>query len=203
MITNTFAQVTMMDITNMEPAAARMVIAQDVLALLKAQAIKPRAGRYIDKPLPDGTMATTPMHEIVESWLGECPVCAIGATMVAAIRRFDDLNAAPFMDHGLRPGSRPEFMRYLERFFSREQLDLIEIAFESTNDITGLQDNDYEQDLVEAAIEFRRDRAGSSEDESGFTTESDHLCLVQIFQNIIDNGGTFNPYTSTSTAAIG
>lgn len=177
--------VQMLNIDAIEPADARVLIAQDVLALLDAEAIHLGKGTYIEEYGPSGSDPNTLMHTVVAEWLsqGSCRVCAIGATLLAAVRRFDDLRVTPFLEVGVQAECREPMIEYLSRFFEREQLDLIEIAFEESTRILGLDPDTIESGRLAAAQSFRKYHAvyGGAE------------TLRLIFTNIISNGGTFIP----------
>jgi hypothetical protein len=109
-----------------------------------------------------------------------CEVCAIGAAAICAVGLYDQ---APGMekafeedDYNFEAGP---MRRVLRRWFSNEQLGLIESAFERRS-------------------AFAR-REGASEDaifyatQFGWEHDDDSDLLVAIMQNIVDNKGTFNP----------
>lgn len=178
MITKTIPQITMMKLEEMTPEAARVLIAQDVLDLLKQYAINPRQGCYVDCALPDWEQ-TTPLHVVLNAWLdgyNDCAVCALGAALVATVRRFDDVTIEPWVSTNVSlRGGRSHLVEYLERFFSKEQLALIEIAFEGTSNIRGIT---YPEVEIRVATHFGRHL-------------SPFQCAVAIFQNIVANNGTF------------
>jgi hypothetical protein len=194
-------QVTMMQIEAMEPAARRVMIAKDVLNLLDAQAIAAERGHYIQEYLPTvGVTNDTQMNVVVEGWLARqraCDVCALGAAMLAAVRRFDDLTVGPFVDKSLfGPGTRPNYVEYLGRFFPKEQLDLIESAFEGEDIFNLLSEEDAER-----AVAFYKQYADTpyheyadddDVEERGSTPESNRR-LRAIFENIVANNGEFIP----------
>lgn len=177
---HTVSSVTMMQLSSMSPEAARLLIAQDVLDLLQEGSIKPQRNRYIEldhgAPMfPIDAAPESPAHFVVERWLTmRCSVCALGAAMLAAVRRFDALTVRDLDEY------REPIVAYLERFFSREQLDLVEIAYERHLPIRKLYIANYEEALVERARTFC----------VGRTNED---ALKMIFENVIANNGTFTP----------
>lgn len=179
MTQNNFPTITMMDLSAMEPAAARMLVAQDALDLLEAGAIQARSGSYINVELPYDLDGSTPVHLLAETWLGQCPVCALGAVLVATVRRFDDLVIKHLANYNtLKGGCGRQLVGYLSKFFSGEQLDLIEVAFEGSSNMmrTGISDEEEA-----SALDFRS------------ALDDDRAALVKILENVITNGGTFVP----------
>lgn len=191
--------VTLMQLSSMEPAAARVLIAQDVIALLDAEVIEASTGCYVGRSFVN--LPTRSMNEVVEGWLTlegatACPVCALGATLVATVRRFNELRVED-MDDNLCVQRAP-LSRYLEHFFDEKQLDLIEIAFEmdlqpASRDLSaGLSEEEWDRALTFRARHGWDERTGT-ERTSNFGLEADRTCLRAIFTNMIANYGTFVP----------
>lgn len=193
----------LMRLEDTTPEAARVLIAKDALQLLAAEFIEPHAGSYVENDVDYmHEKDETPAHEVIDRMSG-CQVCALGAALVAGIRRFND---APIGDFLFRPtyGSdnrvstiqrhflspdRKVVVGYLQRFFSREQLDLMEYVFEGQSFAYNLE---YGDDQENAIVEYR-DQIISGVDDyiEGWKDIRDTLLLRAIFQNIIDNNGTF------------
>lgn len=103
----------------------------------------------------------------------KCTVCGIGACFVAAVRRNDQVTVGDLVHWG-----NDGFMReYLSAWFSREQLAMIEAAFEKSLNFN-LSGNRQRR---EQAVKF------------GLRFDDPTERLIAIMQNIIDNGGTFVP----------
>lgn len=157
-------------------AEMRVRIAKDVIAQLKAKRIKAVAGTY-------GTVRFTAKQEarlydsaepvdVKETLSGKrCEACALGSMFIVAVDRHNDLrlpgeNLACVLD-------RDDECDYLSRFFSREQLDMVESAFEM--DTLGDSNPSDEVCLSFAHLNRAHDR------------------MIAIMQNIVANGGKFRP----------
>jgi hypothetical protein len=170
----------LLDLGALAPSARRVLVAKDILDLLAAQAIHPEKGAYVDL---DARAILKPEEQLREAFEEElqqygCRVCAIGATFVAAVRRFNDVTAERFVADGLTGlAARPHIIDYMLRIFDRLQLDMIEAAFEG--------------------VEFAPMRL--SEDAYSrcylFFNQYEHDidCFRAIMQNIIANNGEFIP----------
>ena len=139
----------------LDPAARRHAIARDVLGSIEAARVMPVRGRYfrtvLEGAIPPETMEGQEFRDVLEDNRAVCQVCALGACFLSAVRLGDrlTLDACVIADcHDLvedrrRPsrswGERSQFSfergddafdRQLSRFFSEEQLAVIESAFE-------------------------------------------------------------------------
>lgn len=174
-VKRTVPVVAVMDLKSMSPTEARVLVAKDVLALLDAEVLRVSYGEYMPETssyvAPD-----TPMHQIVDQWLADddCTVCALGAALVASVRRF---NACTY--GGVYRGGVPQrrlVIKYLEQLFSQKQIDLIEYAFEEW----AIGKDDFNDDEVEACTMFSR------------AVQDCAKRFRAIFENIAVNDGTFD-----------
>lgn len=170
----------------MSPERQRVTIAKDVIALLLAEEITAKKGVYMEldngietKFWPDGGLSApldktgkVQLHKLIES-SETCDVCGIGACFVAAVRRADNLQVKDLRFSGDDGAMR----RYLQQWFSLDQISLIEAAFEKkfvyyagNNTQKGFRAEDFGKDYAE-----------------------DGPRLQAIFQNIVDNDGEFIP----------
>lgn len=176
----------------------RIVIAKDVLELLKAEKILATSGTYLEfdedvqvkyfgdedyRYWDDESGAQAPikgadrvkLHKLIEE-SPTCEVCGIGACFVAAVRRADKVKVGDLED-----SNDDDFMRkYLKQWFDKDQLGLIECAFECG---TGWSSGQAAYD----AMEF-----GSQFDDDGERLEA-------IFKNIVENNGKFVPPESSES----
>jgi hypothetical protein len=168
----------------------RVEIAKDALALLDSNVMAGRRQYYVS--LNHGLLNSTRLQakpeeqvqDLVESkWLlekGGCTACALGATLLATVRKADDLTVGKLFGNQDHVGRDP-LVRYLGRFFTLAQLDLMELAFEGLNGCpAGVRDRVPWDSRVAAAQFFLRH-------------ESDNERLKAIFRNIVVNNGTFVP----------
>lgn len=174
--TNDFPPVSMMDIEGMEPAARRVLIAQDALALLAANQLTPTTGIYVDtdmRALPP----ETPAHELFNALPTGCGACALGFMLVATVRRFNKVCLGDLGDFGNLVDIGPErtpLVDYLKTFFEAEQLDLMECVFEAYISKEGTRR--YHHELL---------------GHEWYQGDSDAHVMRAIFQNIVDNNGEF------------
>jgi hypothetical protein len=154
------------------PAERRVSIAIDVREQLRMKRLIAAEGTYLS-PAEDTTydVRWTGAQDSVDR-LPQCHVCAIGAIFVAAGQLFDrmpsgSLDAAiGFAKYG-----------YLRNFFSSEQLQLIEAAFECN--------------LMFAEDAGAKQAADAMMFGESFDDETERMDA--IFTNIMANGGTFIP----------
>jgi hypothetical protein len=168
----------------------RVAIAQDVLKWLGEGKLTPAPGRYLSLA-PEVT-------DVINGF--SCSACALGALFACAVEHGlagGTVVAGPYCDlwdgtkipcafDGSRIRSRLE-----DAGFSREQLGLIECAFEGESGVPGeaRADAGYYDGNKNAVIQaymfhrryFKDPRTGPS------------AVMRAIMQNIIDNGGTFIP----------
>lgn len=170
------------------PAQKRVMIAADVIAQIKAKRFRPESltwvdpvrknGDYFDMGAAAGTAA--PVRELfLENKIPACACCALGALFMSCTLYNNKTTVGKFEDEMVdfkdivRSG---RFRNGLTSFFSRDQLRLIEIAFEGGDGaFTPGNDDDYNdaKDWVRSFDVKKR--------------------LIAIMENIIDNKGTFNP----------
>jgi hypothetical protein len=178
--------VTMMDLNAMDPAEARVLIAKDALKLIRAGTLIPQSGTYVSLAIPGDIPDDTQVHVFLEDALPDgCYVCALGAVLIATTRRFDMLTVRAFKEFD-GPNESTSFDRipladYLEKFFSKKQLDLIEVAFEGSTHVYGVDMGYLTEEELKAVVLFRTDH----------DVAYSRPCLMAILQNIIDNNGTF------------
>lgn len=112
-------------------------IARDVIRLMKAKKLVARTMTYLtlDSPIPTGTKE---LQTLIEQDDFKCYVCAIGGLFVSLVAKE---NACPIRwgpELGRQFGRVPTIPQFrqdgmrrrLRKYFSREQLGLIEAAFE-------------------------------------------------------------------------
>jgi hypothetical protein len=181
--------------TGLTPAEQRIAIAKDVLNQLKQRKLRANAGRYLAYAGVDHDSAKEhelmlrPAQEALDN-LPTCKVCALGAAFVVAGQLFDQLpdeRAGVVLgcatDGGCEDG-------YLNRFFSQEQLGMIEAAFERDR-------SHYNRRM---AVVHRMVEDGSWYDQRatdardfGLRYDLDGNRMRAIFLNIVGNEGTFRP----------
>lgn len=161
----------------MPPAQKRVAIAKDVLDWLGLGRITAQAGTYMLQELPgewDGTGWTLPRgggNGVGQIDGRNCSACAIGSVF-AALTEHEPLSC------GLNVCSDDTMLELLGKYFERDQLLDIEMAFEGFPCHPGRTNK--------AATRFCR-RIDK------FAVGGSARRMQKIMKNIIDNGGTFVP----------
>jgi len=159
----------------------RIEIAQDVLAQLRAKKFVAQQGTYVsvDNLLKAGQNESIDLS-VPLTQAESCTVCGIGGLFVSAVCKADKLSVeeADGVDLGGNFDMAGDIAyAYLKQFFSQEQLELIECAFEGEPSFQELADSGDVYD----AVEFTEG------------VEDDDTRLRLIMENIIVNKGRFVP----------
>jgi hypothetical protein len=164
----------------MSKAEKRVQLAKDVISQIEVGRLKPTSGTWLDIKAPKSVKAQTELQEVLKD-IKKCEGCAVGALLLCAIDRKDDLKISQlntyYRDATFKKGDailidgEEDALKYLERFFSTKQVMMIEAAFEQGSSFNNGPDDVYFVPEVENA----RDR------------------MTLIMQNIIENNGTFKP----------
>ncbi len=180
-------------------AEARLAIAHDILATLDLGRMVARKGTYFElKGITKGGGDNWEAIALGVRLKGStsCEVCAIGAACVAAVGLYD--NAPELEDewgeerrYGPRYVEDTTMRDVLSRWFSRRQLGLIECAFErSTGFVHSVEHSTAGARAKNFGLRVAEAEGG---DDWANTPEKDELVLRAIWQNVIDNNGTFKP----------
>ena len=165
-------------------AEKRVQIAQDVLDAIEQHTLLATKGTMFSSSLWSRLQAmkkTCPEAE-VQTVLEEqetCAVCAKGALFVAAITRYDNFKCRDVPPNSFYGGAQQNQLAVqgLSPFFSKEQLNEIEIAFEGA---VAYYLKDYSDPIQLAKLLNFND-----------VSASPHERMRKIMQNIVDNKGTF------------
>ena len=173
------------------PAGKRVLIAEDIIAQVKAKRFKPRSGVWVQPVNASNTLdleldhnfdgAVSVRELFLEKKIPACECCALGALFMSCTlynnkTTVDDFTEEVIFDFEEKIDSGT-FKNGLTRFFSRSQLKLIEAAFEC-----GFG-------AFRVADKKTMDRVAKWEEK----LPNDQKRLVAIMNNIIDNKGTFVP----------
>lgn len=179
---------------NLDAAGKRVAIAKDVLAQIAVSKVCPTRGSWVtvdSKELPS-TFA-----DMLEK--KACQSCAIGTTFLS-LARLKGLQTAGFFNHYSRTFDiRLEAMlAALEPYFPREQLALMEVAFEGHAVTYDIGDGDLAATETPAPLSHAERKAafgfgGWDEDENDGDDIYAKDILERIMLNIIDNHGEFVP----------
>ncbi len=208
-------------LSSMTPQEARVTIAKDALAQIRLQKLKPVAGCYIGNSfdLSEKGKKDEISKAITKAVPKNCEVCALGSMFISSVNRFNHIKLEDLVITGEGGGirtskdtgsrfindyneeevriERESITKYLGKWFSQEQLDMIETAFEG-EDLNGTLDEGIEdkvEDWREALAEQYDD---DTDDDLG---PFDTYILVKILQNIVKHNGTFTPKV-TKTVVI-
>lgn len=157
------------------------MIAKDVIKHLKRKnrKIRPMTGVFFEA-YSNGLKAGADLMEASKKRTFKCEVCGIGAIFIAAVMRHDDINYRSHLN------SREPIHDYLKPWFTKNQLCLIESAFERVR----TTDGDYNPALYDACIAAK---------DWGYRAPSDPGArLIAIMENVIANGGEFHPEKVTA-----
>ena len=171
---------------------ARLAIARDIIRHVKSHRLMATRGVYLSVHDWDKDIESS-FEQIATSLQAKdapirCDVCGIGAACMVAVGLYDDapeLEADWNLDytefgHVSNIGvSSADMKAVLNKWFSPKQLDLIECAFEETTDFRDGKSSKAAR--IKAAV-FCPDHSHSGE-----------AAMEAIYQNIIDNDGTFKP----------
>lgn len=146
------------------PSEKRVLIAQDVIAQLLKKTYRAKFGDYIK--LDDTARYDDDVQKNFDSV--SCNTCALGALFMSHVKfcnniKFGDIRNITYVTPQLRT---------LEQYFPKEQLSLIETAFEGSSYL-------YLCEETKEAEEFHK------------KYKNDEERLIAIMENIIDNKGTF------------
>lgn len=176
----------------LKPAEKRVQIARDVIAQLDAKRLVAKRFSWLRPDFRIDELAAGTDLQPVFAASKRCVGCAIGGLFMCAVERANDLKAEDMGLSSLEDNSfeGQDAMRYLRRFFTKDQINMIETAFESGGGGTFVEDgakwlackNYFGQNCEIADPETR---------------------MRLIMQNIIVNKGTFDPaMTPVSTWTV-
>jgi hypothetical protein len=173
----------------------RIIIALDVIDQLRIGKLIAERGTWIGigEDQSDREILVNQMDKQLNTVIGSqsCTTCAIGGMFVCAVKRADRLKVKEIetvkdKSEELSPTDwvdptpdGVDLFSYLKRFFSEDQLNLIEIAFEKGDGGVKMEYMNTEQEDAKYFIE------------SDDVEASDRMRF--IMENIVVNGGTFKP----------
>jgi len=170
----------------MKPAQQRVAIAEDVIALIKAETFLAKgANAYeelsdIIEGEPDDDIQTV-LNDNIEG-ISRCRVCAIGAVMVSKIRLGNDCTFEQMGEN-----NDENMLSNLKGIFSNKQLRLMEAAFESID--SNLNEDCHQDNNIWGNLKPRYQRAIEFNKEG----VDGNTLLTAIMNNVIKNKGTFKP----------
>jgi len=171
------------DFSQLTQAQQRVVIANDVIKQIKANVYFATNNNYINNSGFEGcNLKSSVQTLLIEGKTKRCEVCALGCTFLSIIRYENNLTIKEYLDSHL--GEFSSGRERMLKYFTKEQLGLIETAFErSTSFIIG--NSDFDEAM--AAKDFWTNFWDYS-----YQINPNEL-LTNIMLNIIANNGTFKP----------
>lgn len=205
----------------LSPSEKRVSIARDVLAQLESGKLKPQSGAWLEgkgrsELFSAKMLAGDPEVQSILSKTKECTGCALGGLFLSAVCKADKLKLSELECVGeadynsselelVEDGtiSENDSFSYLERFFSKEQLNLIEFTFECGHGAVR-ESSDYDDDrildenLIEDALSFFMpgllDHSDLNLDLEAKDMAPDDMTRMRlIMENIVVNKGKFDP----------
>lgn len=163
----------------MTPSQKRVQIARDVLAQLASKRLVATPGTWLSGKNESDLLKSTDFEKDTElqKVIGktkQCTGCALGGMFMCAVERANKLKVGELSDDAQQSGNieYDDVFKYMERFFSIDQLHDIESAFE------------------------RGEGATSSEEGSEWLKEEEDASerMRLIMENIVVNKGRFDVY---------
>lgn len=168
-----FERVKAVGIKSMTKEQARIAIAEDVIAALRIGHIEATNGKFIELHGVIGDERDS-LKDVLQCQ-DACEVCALGGMFVAAVERFNKIKATGSTLYDL-----DEISPFLRQFFTKDQIKLIEMAFEQGNGAFRTSSLAM-QELEARAIKF------------GNRFDCSEKRMIAIMKNTIRNNGTFVP----------
>lgn len=168
------------------PAEKRIQLARDVLAQLKRGDIEAERGTWLQADVPTTTVdLNTDLQTLLQA-TEVCKACAFGSLFVAAVKRKNDFKVLDIKGLHLTGVDEreiediqldfDEMANYMGPFFTKDQISLIESAFEGG----GLHNNKKSINFLE-------------EVDASDPWLDDSIRLRLVMENIVANDGTFKP----------
>lgn len=162
----------------MSTAEQRVTIAKDVIEALKLKKITARQGQWLNLKTRKREVlkmkSDTQLRDVIVAQKTSCTACALGAVFTCAVMRQDAITIDGMRNEytGALFFGDEDITRYLSPFFSQEQLEMIETAFEKGRGRFGYDD---------ASQNF------------GCKYKTPEERMIAIMKNIIAHKGDFTP----------
>lgn len=154
---------------SMSPAERRVAIAKDVIVQLKSEQLLAATHEYV-VPSLSKFWKPDPQQQLCDVYNQTvCRVCARGALLVAAVKRFNNITVGQFGEPTVYAFTPEAFRNHERQFFDDNQIIEIETAFErcGRGSLSAVLFGDKYEDTTER--------------------------MLAIMENIIRNNGVFNP----------
>lgn len=168
----------------------RMIIAADVIIQIEAGRYIPKSGVYLGVLSPGGDYIapkfyrSSKKNKKVAAIIKDCYVCEVGGLFLSSVSLNNSFSGVLDSIYS-RITDDGKLKNHLKKYFSKEQLNDIEEAFEWNDNI----DNYFEERAKyfhnQKTIRNRRYR-------SRFNLDDDKDAMIHILKNLIRNKGFFN-----------
>lgn len=206
----------------LSPSEKRVAIARDVLTQLASKRLVPKAGAWLEvkggsELFSEKMLGSDQELQEILSKTKECTGCALGGLFLSAVCKADKLKLSELEcvdeDHynsynlqfvGQADISMKDSFSYLKRFFSEDQLNLIEFTFELGLGAVGYNDDGKDKEklvdasLASTALEFFNFKDYDLLEDLDADTRrdlapTDLVRMRLIMENIVVNKGKFDP----------
>jgi hypothetical protein len=186
-------------------AEKRVMIAQDVIAQVKAGRFKAASGSWVTPIRRNGLILQTEKFRdndsvqklFLEGDIPKCECCALGAMFMSCTLYNNKTTAKELDEVGFEFEDLVEyggFTNGLSKFFSKDQLKLIESAFEGNTGAFSLEQADWEEaGWMDRLPDDKKPLPGDKSAGWMNRLPDDKKRLVAIMENIIKNKGKFVP----------
>jgi hypothetical protein len=165
----------------MTPSEKRVAIARDVIAQLAAERLVAVPGIWLDFNVTDNEPDQDPELQTILKSTDQCEGCALGGMFMCAVERANKLKLSELDEPDTGTASQSDVFSYMRKFFSREQLNLIEVCFEQGNGAGNVGSDAHDQAMVFfGEAEYEGDCSASANDR-----------MRLIMENIVANNGKF------------
>ena len=177
------------------PAQKRVLIAQDVIAQLKADRLMAENGTWTDMSAAGKAQLDIDasfQQTFLENTGVKCECCAVGSLFIGCALFANKISNGEIRDNwelGDQLFEHRRFENGFDKLFSRKQLGLIETAFEGTthfftdDEWTGTEGASVSSAAERAAWDFHNQ----------YRELPAKTTLIAIMENIVKNNGTFKP----------
>lgn len=169
--------------TKMTNTEKRVLIAKDVIKLIKAKKIVVESGKYF-KLNSRYEYVGKQLNKVLPK-IKKCEVCALGGLFYSYVMKYNnyeiDENGINYI--GKICNSGYEMRDLLKSIFSEKQLYLIECAFEESDINENCESAEYSYETIERAVEYK--------EKHELDDDSYDKLLIHIMKNIIKNKGVF------------
>lgn len=173
-------------------AHKRVLIAKDVIKQLNTEKLIAHLGFYISNEIFE-LLDYNHEADVKKKYskIKSCEVCALGACLLSATKFGNQLKLGDLKDVLLKENQNAD--KLLASIFSKNQMLMIETAFEGSNGLKYAHDVLGESLDKEQIIKCVNFRYSYVKDDNFISEENRKQLLIAIMQNIIKNKGTFKP----------